>query len=61
MRSISARNDLKAPALKRYWVPDSRLPVVPAAEFEADMEILDTNNDDDTVLIEDFESENKAA
>ena len=61
VRSISARNDLKAPALKRYWVPDSRLPVVPAAEFEADMEILDTSNDDDTVLIEDFESENKAA
>ena len=61
VRSISARNDLKAPALKRYWVPDSRLPAVPAAEFEADMEILHTNEDDDTVLIEDFESKNKAA
>ena len=61
VRSISARNDLKAPALKRYWVPDSRLPGAPAAEFEVDMEILDINEDDDTVLIEDFESKNKEA
>ena len=61
VRSISARTDLKAPALKRYWVPASQLPVVPAEELEANVVILDTNEDDDTVLMDDFDSKNKAA
>ena len=61
VRSISARTDLKAPALKRYWVPASRLPVVPAEDFEANVVILDTNEDDDTVLMDDFDSNDKAA
>ena len=61
VRSISARTDLKAPALKRYWVPASQLPAVPAEELEANVVILDTNEDDDTVLMDDFDSKNKAA
>ena len=61
VRSISARTDLKAPALNRYWVTASPTPVVPAEEFETNVVILDENEDDDTVLMDDLDSENQAA
>lgn len=61
VRSITPRTDLKAPALKRHWMSESGLAVAGNEEFEADVVIVDVDTEDDTVLIDEFESRDEAA
>jgi len=61
VRSITPRIDLKAPALQRHWAEGSQSPVNSNEVADTEVVIIDSDDSDETVLIDDYESESDAA